>query len=37
VNGANTHELYAILKSAKGGLMGTTDIKWSACLFATRV
>ena len=33
VNGPNTHPLYAFLKEAKPGLMGTKDIKWNFTKF----
>jgi glutathione peroxidase len=33
VNGANTHPLYAHLKAARRGLLGTTSIKWNFTKF----
>jgi glutathione peroxidase len=33
VNGANTHPLYAFLKSEKKGLLGTEAIKWNFTKF----
>jgi glutathione peroxidase len=33
VNGANTHPLYAFLKQAKRGLLGTSRIKWNFTKF----
>ncbi len=29
VNGANAHELYRILKAARGGMLGTSELKWN--------
>ena len=33
VNGANTHPVYSVLKSAAKGLMGTEGIKWNFTKF----
>jgi glutathione peroxidase len=33
VNGPQTHPLYAFLKTAKRGLLGTTRIKWNFTKF----
>ena len=33
VNGANTHPLYAFLKKAEPGLLGTEGIKWNFTKF----
>jgi glutathione peroxidase len=33
VNGANAHPIYAYLKSAKPGILGTEAIKWNFTKF----
>ena len=33
VNGSGTHPLYALLKAAKGGTLGTRSIKWNFTKF----
>ena len=33
VNGANTHPLYAFLKDAAPGILGSKDIKWNFTKF----